>query len=94
MLISAEHEILNAHKYKNIRKFSFFSRSNKCIMLFFQLIKVEMPTFDGISSFMSRNNFMFSIAAFVGGNVNPILITAVLPKNLKMVSFRSGSKES
>ena len=25
MLNSAEHEILNAHKYKNIKKFSFFS---------------------------------------------------------------------
>ena len=24
MLNSAEHEILNAHKYKNIKKFSFF----------------------------------------------------------------------
>ena len=27
MLNSAEHEILNAHKYKNIKKFSLFSQA-------------------------------------------------------------------
>ena len=29
MLNSAEHEILNAHKYKNINKLSIFSGSDK-----------------------------------------------------------------
>ena len=44
VLNSAEHEILNAHKYKNIKKFSFFSGSDKPRMLFFLLINVIMPT--------------------------------------------------
>ena len=35
MLNSAEHEILNANKYKNIKKISFFSDSDKPRMLFF-----------------------------------------------------------
>ena len=60
MLNSAELEILNAHKYKNIKKFSFSSVSDKPIMLFFLLIDVEMPTIVGILTFMSRKNFMFS----------------------------------
>ena len=54
MLNSAEHEILNAHKSKNIKKFSIFSGSNKHRMLFFLLIKAEMPTVVGISTFISR----------------------------------------
>ena len=41
MLNSVEHEILNAHKYKNIKKFSFFSDSDKPMMLFFLLINVK-----------------------------------------------------
>ena len=43
-LNSIEHEILNAHKYKNIKKFSRFSGSNKPRMVFFLLINVKMPT--------------------------------------------------
>ena len=43
-LNSAEHEILNAIEYKNIKKFSFFSGSDKHRMLFFLLINVKMPT--------------------------------------------------
>ena len=39
-----------------------FSGSDKHIMLFFLLIKVEMLTVDGISTFMSRKNFMLSLA--------------------------------
>ena len=37
MFNSAEHEISNAHKYKNIKKFSIFSGSDKPRMLFFLL---------------------------------------------------------
>ena len=43
MLNSVEHEILNAHKYKNIKKFVFLG-SDKPRMLFFPLINVKMPT--------------------------------------------------
>ena len=50
----ADHEILNAHKYENIKKFSYFSGSDKPIMLFFPLINVKMPTVVGILTFMSR----------------------------------------
>ena len=41
MLISAEHEILNAHKYKN-----------KLILLFFLFLNVKMPTIVGILTFI------------------------------------------
>ena len=60
MLNSAQHEILNAHKYENIKKFSFFSRSDKSRMLFFMLINVKMPTIVGILRFMSTKNFILS----------------------------------
>ena len=60
MLNLTEHEILNAHKYKNIKKFGFFLGSNKHRMLFFLLINVKMPTIVGILTFMSRKNFMLS----------------------------------
>ena len=60
MLNSAEHEILNAHKFKNTKKFSFFSGSHKPIILFFQLINVKMPTIVGILTFMRRKSFMLS----------------------------------
>ena len=60
MLNSAEHEILNAHKYKTIRKLCIFSGSDKPRMLFFLLIKVEMPTIVGISTFINRKNFMLN----------------------------------
>ena len=60
MLNSTEHEILNAHKYKNIKKFSFFSDSDKQRMLFFMLINVKMPTIVGILTFVSRKKFMLS----------------------------------
>ena len=54
MLNSAEHEILNAYKYENIKKFSIFSGSEKSRMLLFLLINVKMPTVVGILTFMSR----------------------------------------
>ena len=60
MFKSAEHEIINAHKYENIKKFSFFSGSDNLIMLFFLLINVEMPTIVGILTFMSRKKFILS----------------------------------
>ena len=60
MLNSSEHVILNAHKYKNVEKFSFFSGSEKPRMLFFLFINVEMPTIVGILTFMSRRIFMRS----------------------------------
>ena len=59
MLNSIEHEILNAHKYKNIKKFGFLG-SDKPGMLFFMLMNVKMPTIVGILKFMSRKNFMLS----------------------------------
>ena len=40
MLNLAAHEISNAHKYKNIKKFSCFVGSDKHRMLFFLLINV------------------------------------------------------
>ena len=55
-----EHGILNAHKYKNIKKFTFFSDSDKPRMLFFLLIRVKMPTNVGTLTFMSRKNFMLN----------------------------------
>ena len=59
MLNSVEHEILNAHKYKNIKKLDFLG-SDKPRMLFSPLINVKMPTIVGILTFMSRKNFMLS----------------------------------
>ena len=69
MLNSAEHEILNVRKYKNIKKFCLFWGADKPRMLFFQLINVKMPTTVGILTFMRtvgiltfmrRKNFMLS----------------------------------
>ena len=56
MLNSVEYEILNAHKYKHMKNFSFFSDSDNPRMLFLLLINVKMPTFVGILTFMSRKN--------------------------------------
>ena len=56
---SVEHELLNAHEYKNIKKFDFLG-SDKPRMLFFPLINFKMPTIVGILTFMSRTNFMLS----------------------------------
>ena len=61
MLNSAEHDNLDADKYKNI-KFSFFSDLAKPRILFFQLINVKMPTIVGILTFMSRKNFMLQLS--------------------------------
>ena len=42
MLNSPEHEISNAHKYKNIKRISIFSGSDEPITLFFMFINVKM----------------------------------------------------
>ena len=60
MLNTAEHEILNAHNYKNIKKFGFYAGSDKQRMLFFLLIIVKMTTNVGILTLMNRKNFMLS----------------------------------
>ena len=59
MLNSAEHEIFDAHDYRNIKK-SAFSGSDMPKMLFFLLINVKMPTIVDILTFMSRKMFMLS----------------------------------
>ena len=58
MLNSAEHEILDTRKCKNIKTFGFFLGSDKPRMLFSPLINVKMPTIVGILTSMSRKNFM------------------------------------
>ena len=45
MFNSAEHEILNAHKYKKYQEIQHFSGSDKPRMLFFLLINVEIQHF-------------------------------------------------
>ena len=60
MLNSAEHEILNAHKYKKYQEIQAFLDSGQPRMLFFPLIIVKMPTVVGMLTFMSRKNFMLS----------------------------------
>ena len=59
LLNSAEHEILKALKYNNVKKFSIF-HSDKPRMLFFLLMNVKVPTIVGISTFVSRKKFMLS----------------------------------
>ena len=59
VLNSAEHEIFDHHKYKNIRKFCFLC-SDKPRMLFIPLINVKMPTIVGILTIMSREKIMLS----------------------------------
>ena len=62
MLNSANYEILNAHKYKNIKKFSIFVDSDKPRMLLFLQINVKMPTKAGILTFMRRKYLMLTLA--------------------------------
>ena len=60
MLNSVEHEILNAHKYKNIKKFSILQAHTSEEGYFFMLINVQMPTIVSILTSTSRKNFMLS----------------------------------
>ena len=60
MLNSVEHEILNAHKYKNIKKFGIFKAQLSVECYFSPLIYVKMPTIVGILTSMSGENFMLN----------------------------------
>ena len=62
MLNSAEHRILNAHKYKKCKKFSFFhaQRSLECYFSCSLMSKCQLLLSVGILIIMSRKNFMFS----------------------------------
>ena len=62
ILNSAEHEISNAHEYQNIKKFIFFSDSDKLRMLCFLLINVKMPTIVGILTFYGQENFLAQLS--------------------------------
>ena len=53
MLNSVQHEISNAQKYTNIKKFRFF-QAQVLRMLLFLLTNGKMPTIVGILTFMSR----------------------------------------
>ena len=57
---SVEHEILNAHKYKNIKKFGLFKAQLSLECYFFPLIHVQMPKIVGILTYMSGKNFMLN----------------------------------
>ena len=46
MLNSAEHEIVNDHKYKNLKEFSIPHAQKSCNAIFL-LINIEMPTIVG-----------------------------------------------
>ena len=59
MLNSLEHDILNAHKYKNIKKLSVF-QAQISLECYFMLITVKMPIIVGILTFISRKNFMLN----------------------------------
>ena len=60
MLHSAEHEKLNALKYKKLSRNSAFSGSDKPKMLFCLLINVEMTRIVGILTVLSRKSSMLS----------------------------------
>ena len=69
VLNSVEHEILNAHKYRNIKKFGLFKAQLSLELLFSRsymlkcqspLVNVKMPTIVGILTFTSGENFMLS----------------------------------
>ena len=57
MLNSAEHENLNAHKYKKYQEIQNFSGLKKPRMLFFLLITVKMPTIVGILKLYEQEKF-------------------------------------
>ena len=57
MLNSVEHEILNAHKYKNIKKFGLFKGQLSLECYFSPLIHVKMPTIVGILTYIRGEKF-------------------------------------
>ena len=54
MLNSAEHEILNGHQHKNVKKVIIFQAQISLECYFFLFKNVKMPTIVGILTFMSR----------------------------------------
>ena len=60
MLNSAEHEIVNAHKYKNIKKLSIFQAQMSLKDYFLCFLTVELPTIVDILTFEIRKNFMLN----------------------------------
>ena len=58
-----EHEILNAHKYKNIKKFRIFQAQIN-LEGYFSCSNVKMPTIVGILTFMIGENFMLLSVKF------------------------------
>ena len=61
LLNSAEHKILNAHKYKKIiKKNKHFPGSDKPRMLLFLHINFKRQAIVGILTFMSWNSFVCS----------------------------------
>ena len=59
MLNSAELEILNGHKYKNIKIFSIY-KAQMSYNAIFLVINIKVPAIVVILKFMSRKNFMLS----------------------------------
>ena len=57
MLNSSEHEILKAHKYKNISRNSAFLGSDKPRMLFFPLINVSRKYIAGFDLLVKNKRF-------------------------------------
>ena len=60
MLISTEREISTAHKKLKCGKIKTFLASKLLNGIFMMLINIKMPTIVGISTFMSRINFVLS----------------------------------
>ena len=78
VLTSAEHEILNAHEYKNIKQFNIFQAkvSLECYFscpTFFLLINVKLQTIVGILIFMSRKKILEHELFFISDS-GPVLV--------------------
>ena len=56
MLKLADRENLNAHKYKNLKKLSFFHTQVRLNPIFAPHINLEIPNIVGILTVMSRKN--------------------------------------
>ena len=54
MLISVEHNILNAHKYIKYQDIRHCIGSDQLIMIFFLFINVKMPTVVGVLTFIEQ----------------------------------------
>ena len=60
VLNSVEHEISNAHKYKNIKKFGLFKAQLSLECYFSCSYMLKCQQFVGILTFMSGENFMLN----------------------------------